>query len=363
MSLARQVARLVVEARKQIQASVREATSKSISHDVQQALAAIGAHVNDAAAHAVQDALDAHAKGWQERAERRVEEHSRAAIEAMREELRREANARVEEARSALAASARRAHEASGGGRVVWGRDGVRVAAVERCRGSGGRAGGSGDGATGCGTCTDRAIPAGRDREGGEFFGRAQSENVTAGMTQLREAAEAAAARAEGATAQLAAMQEQMERSVRETSEHAAQISSGAAQTEKVAATLTQLREAAEAAAARAEAATAQIASMQQQMAGSLEEAHLRAGQIASDTALNANVEATLTKLHESADAAIARALTVTAQLERAQQQFAEDVNRRATQAEAEAAKHASLKRRSRGPRKPPRQRRGVRTK
>src|ERR1700683_2271598 len=95
LSLARQVARLVVEARKQIQASVREATAKSISHDVQQALAAIGAHVNDAAAHAVQDALDAHAKGWQERAERRVEEHSRAAIEGMREELRREANARV----------------------------------------------------------------------------------------------------------------------------------------------------------------------------------------------------------------------------------------------------------------------------
>ncbi len=337
LSLARQVARLVVEARKQIQASVREATAKSISHDVQQALAAIGAHVNDAAAHAVQDALDAHAKGWQERAERRVEEHSRAAIEAMREELRREANARVEEARSALVASAeeRMKHQevaASFGAEMEseWRR------LKEAAEAAAARAEAATAQLDGVHAQIERSLRDATEKA-------AQSENVTVGMTQLRAAAEAAAARAEGATAQLAAMQEQMERSVRETSEHTAQISSGAAQTEKVAATLTQLREAAEAAAARAEAATAQIASMQQQMAGSLEEAHLRAGQIASDTALNANVEATLTKLHESADAAIARALTVTAQLERAQQQFAEDVNRRATQAEAEAAKHTSF--------------------
>ncbi len=365
LSLARQVARLVVEARKQIQASVREAASKSIANEVQQALAAIGAHVNDAAAHAVQDALDAHAKGWQDRAERRIEEHSRATIEAMREELRREANARVDEARNALAASAAedrtRHHEAAtalgadmegewrrlkDAAEAAAARAEAATAQLEAVRGQ-----------------IEQSLREANEKAAQISSGAAQSANATAGMTQLREAAEAAAARAEGATAQLAAMQEQMERSLRETSAHAAQISSGAAQTENVAATLTQLREAAEAAAARAESATAQIASMQQQMARSLEETHLRAGEIASDAALNANVEATLSKLHESADAATARALTVTAQLERAQQQFADDVNRRAAQAEAEAAKHVTFEAALATPRKRPRPRHGGRMK
>jgi len=64
------------------------------------------------------------------------------------------------------------------------------------------------------------------------------------------------------------------------------------------------LRESAEAATARAEAASATIETSQQQLARSVEEANQRAGQIASETTLNANVEATLTKLKESAEVA-----------------------------------------------------------
>jgi len=58
----------------------------------------------------------------------------------------------------------------------------------------------------------------------------------------------------------------------------------------------------------------------------SLQEVNQRAAQTASDATHGANIETTLTRLRESAEAATARAEAVNAKIESAQQQLAQSV-------------------------------------
>jgi hypothetical protein len=345
LSLARQVARLVVEAKKQIQASVREAASKSISHETQQALSAIGAHVNDAATRAVQESIEAHSKTWQERAERRVEEQTRAAFEKLREEMRREANARMEEARQAAASSATEQELQHQAAATSLG------ANIEsewlRLRESAEMAAARADAATAqlerVQQQLEKSLQEMNQRAAQSASDATHGANIETTLTRLRESAEAATARAEAVNAKIESAQQQLAQSVEVANQRAGQIVSETALNANLEATLTRLRESAEAATARAEAASAKIETSQQQLARSVEEANQRAGQIASETTLNANVEATLTKLKESAEVAAARALAVTAQLERAQQQFADEAKQRSAQVEAETTDRAGI--------------------
>jgi hypothetical protein len=104
LQLARQVARLVVEAKQQIHAAVREATSKAVTQEVKQLVSSLESQLKSAANRAAQDAANLHAEHWLEHAGERMELQTRASVESLRTELARDADARLEEARTLLAA-------------------------------------------------------------------------------------------------------------------------------------------------------------------------------------------------------------------------------------------------------------------
>ena len=104
LHLARQMARMVVEAKQQIQAAVREAASKSVAQEFKQFAGSIESQLNEAAKKAVHAAAEAHSKHWVESAAERIEMQARASSEAMREQWTREVDARLEESRALIAA-------------------------------------------------------------------------------------------------------------------------------------------------------------------------------------------------------------------------------------------------------------------
>lgn len=105
LNLARQASKLVNDAKQQIQAAAREATSKIVSQEARHILQAVESQLSDAAAKAIHVAADQYAKHWLERADERIEQQARAAAEALREKWNSELSARLDEARTLLAAS------------------------------------------------------------------------------------------------------------------------------------------------------------------------------------------------------------------------------------------------------------------
>jgi hypothetical protein len=105
LNLARQAAKLVTEAKQQIQAAVRETTSKIVAQEARHILQAVEAQLSDAAGKAIHVAADQYAKHWLERADERIEQQARAAAESLREKWDHELDSRLEVARNRLAAS------------------------------------------------------------------------------------------------------------------------------------------------------------------------------------------------------------------------------------------------------------------
>jgi hypothetical protein len=104
LHLARQVARLVVEAKQQIHAAVREATSKTVTQEVKQLISAVESQLQDSANKAVHTAAEHYSKHWMDDAAERIELQARSSAEALREQLAREMDSRIEESRTLVAA-------------------------------------------------------------------------------------------------------------------------------------------------------------------------------------------------------------------------------------------------------------------
>ena len=104
LNLARQMARLVSEAKQQIQAAVRETSSRTVTQEIHHLLSSVESQLQDAATKAVHSAADEYAKDWLARAAEHIEMQSRASAEGLREEWNKELDARLDEARTLLAA-------------------------------------------------------------------------------------------------------------------------------------------------------------------------------------------------------------------------------------------------------------------
>jgi hypothetical protein len=104
LHLARQVARLVVEAKQQIQSAVREATTKTVTQEVKQLISAVESQLQDSANKAVHSAAEHYSKHWLDDAAERIELQTRSSAEALREQLAREMDSRIEESRTLVAA-------------------------------------------------------------------------------------------------------------------------------------------------------------------------------------------------------------------------------------------------------------------
>jgi hypothetical protein len=104
LHLARQVAKMVGEAKQQIQATVREAALKSVSQEIKPLLSALESQLASAAGKAVQSAIEDHAKIWMDRACERIELQARASSEGLREAWGRELDQRIEDAQTLTAA-------------------------------------------------------------------------------------------------------------------------------------------------------------------------------------------------------------------------------------------------------------------
>jgi hypothetical protein len=104
LHLARQVARLIVEAKQQIQAAVREATSKTVTQEVKHLIATVESQLQDSANKAVHSAADNYSKHWMNDAAERIELQTRSSAEALREKLASEMDSRIEESRTLVAA-------------------------------------------------------------------------------------------------------------------------------------------------------------------------------------------------------------------------------------------------------------------
>jgi rRNA-processing protein FCF1 len=104
LQLARQMARLVVEAKQQLQAAVREATSKTVTQEVKQLIAAVESQIQDSANKAVHSAAENYSKHWMNDAAERIELQARSSAEALRQQLSSEMDARIEESRTLVSA-------------------------------------------------------------------------------------------------------------------------------------------------------------------------------------------------------------------------------------------------------------------
>jgi hypothetical protein len=104
LHLARQVARLVVEAKQQIQAAVREATTKTVSHEVKHLISTVESQLQDSANKAVHTAAEHYSKHWMDDVAERIEMQTRSSAEALREQLAGEMESRIEESRTLVSA-------------------------------------------------------------------------------------------------------------------------------------------------------------------------------------------------------------------------------------------------------------------
>src|SRR5579863_200603 len=174
LHLARQVARLMVEAKQQIQTAVRDAAAKSVSKETQHLLAAVGSQLEEAAKKAVNSAADAQTQRLLEKTAERIGEHARTSTEALREQLNREVDARIEEAQALIAA---------------------RIAGIEQ---------------------TEQ-----------KNFQEALGAGVNAAIERLRQSAESAAARAEQAREQFESSRQQLRAAVEEATRRWEEVLSG----------------------------------------------------------------------------------------------------------------------------------------
>ncbi len=174
LHLARQVARLVVEAKQQIQTAARDAAAKSVSKETQHLLAAVGSQLEEAAKKAVHSAADAHAQHLLSKAAERIELQARTITEALREQLNREVDMRLDEARTLIAA---------------------RIAGIEQAEQAN--------------------------------FQEALGAGVSAAIDRLKQSADAAAARAEQAREQFEQSRQQLRAAVEEATRRWEEVLSG----------------------------------------------------------------------------------------------------------------------------------------
>ena len=174
LHLARQVARLVVEAKQQLQAAVREATSKTVTQEVKQLIATVESQLQDSANKAVHSAAENYSKHWMNDAAERIETQARSSAEALRQQLASEMDSRIEESRTLVSA---------------------RLASVEQAE--------------------------------QQTFEAALSASVDAAIDRLRLSAETAAARAEQAREQFEQSRQQLRITVEEATRRWEEVLSG----------------------------------------------------------------------------------------------------------------------------------------
>jgi hypothetical protein len=174
LHLARQVARLIVEAKQQLQAAVREATSRTVTQEVKQLIATVESQLQDSANRAVHSAAESYSKHWMNDAAERIETQARSSAEALRQQLSSEMDSRIEESRTLVSA---------------------RLAGVEQ---------------------TEQ-----------QTFEAALSASVDAAIDRLRLSAETAAARAEQAREQFEQSRQQLRVTVEEATRRWEEVLSG----------------------------------------------------------------------------------------------------------------------------------------
>jgi hypothetical protein len=99
LQLARQVARLVVEAKQQVQSTVRETATLAVAAETRPLLAALQSQLKDAAQKSVEGAVVAHIERMQREGLQRMEKERDESVVAMRAEWSRELDHRIAEAR------------------------------------------------------------------------------------------------------------------------------------------------------------------------------------------------------------------------------------------------------------------------
>src|ERR1700687_656771 len=99
LQLARQVARLVVEAKQQVQNTVRETANRAVAAETRPLLAALQSQLKDAAQKSVEDAVVAHIERMQREGLQRMEQERDESVVAMRAEWSRELDRRITEDR------------------------------------------------------------------------------------------------------------------------------------------------------------------------------------------------------------------------------------------------------------------------
>ncbi len=102
LQLARQVARLVAEAKQQVQSTVRESATRSVAAETRTLLAVLQTQLKDAAEKSVETALAAHIERVQSESRQRMQEDRDASVAAMRAEWSRELDRRILEARQQI---------------------------------------------------------------------------------------------------------------------------------------------------------------------------------------------------------------------------------------------------------------------
>jgi len=109
LQLARQVARLVAEAKTQIERAAREATEKAASSEVRPLLATLNAQLREAAEKSVEAAVASRGEPLLRETEARIAEAQKAALAALSEEIERKVTARMEDVTGKLAAEVEQA--------------------------------------------------------------------------------------------------------------------------------------------------------------------------------------------------------------------------------------------------------------
>jgi hypothetical protein len=99
LQLARQVARLVVEAKQQVQSAVRESATSAVAAETRPLIAALQNQMKDAAEKSVAAAVAAHIERTHQEQQQRVQKELEASVASMRAEWSREMDQRIADAR------------------------------------------------------------------------------------------------------------------------------------------------------------------------------------------------------------------------------------------------------------------------
>jgi hypothetical protein len=277
LQLARQVARLMVEAKQQIQTAVRDAAAKSVSKETQHLLTAVGSQLEEAAKKAVASAADEHTRQLLEKTAERIEQHAKASTETLRGELNREVDARIEEAQALIAA---------------------RIAGIEQ---------------------TEQ-----------QHFQEALGAGVNAAIDRLKQSAEAAAARAEQAREQFEASRQQLRVAVEEATRRWDEVLSG--RTSDAAIQMEKFRTAADGLSNQIrEAMERSEQSWRARMATDLEAAQKRAAEVSSNSLEDA-VQAAKARIAEQTDTELNRVRGQVDEQMNSMRRQAEDLHAQASQ-------------------------------